>query len=463
MINFLHFKKSNQYADLICLISVVVLLIIWVLPNTISSRNTLLITGGVSGLVVIIKSHFFMSRTWQEVTPLYLFALLFLWALVHFFFFSLNPELSLKELKGVWFRSVLGAITAIGLSIVLRNNESLHPYFFISLFAITFINLGVYAWLSFDAGHLLLPAEFINKFVFKKIEAAVFSVIAISIACANIVYLMSKKMDLKNTRHLIYWFLGIVSAILSSVVANTKNGVAVALGLCVLLAITLVFKASFGRGASKLKLLLPAIFIIMVIVGGWKVHNQFASQGWNTLFEDVQISSQIDKHNFWRFNSQHWKKVEGEDFPRNSKGLLVAGNTYERISWATQGIILISQYPMGYGSINQSFVGMLNHAKIKQQLESQTHSGWIDFGLAFGIPGLLILLLTFTSIIYRGHVLGNQFGLIGVWLILGFMPLGVIAEINYKHNFEILLFFIAFAAASTIGIRNKKSKDDVLS
>jgi len=118
---------------------------------------------------------------------------------------------------------------------------------------------------------------------------------------------------------------------------------------------------------------------------------------------------------------------------------------------------------MGYGSINQSFVGMLNHAKIKQQLESQTHSGWIDFGLAFGIPGLLILLLTFASIIYKGCVRGDQFGLIGVWLILGFMPLGIIAEINYKHNFEILLFFIAFAAASTIGIRSKKSKDDVLS
>jgi hypothetical protein len=458
MTNFLHSKKDILYADLVCLISVVVLLIIWVLPNTIALRNILLVTGGISGFIVIIQSHFFVGRSWQEMMPLYLFSLLFIWALLHFFFFSLNPELSFNELKGVWFRSVLGAITAIGLSIVLRINEALRPYFFISLFAITCINLGAYIWLSFDAGHLLLPADFIYEFVFKKIEPAVFSVIAISIACANIVYLMAKKMDLKNTRHLMYWFLGIVGAILSSVVANTKNGVAVALGLCVLLGITLVYKASSGRGASRLKLLLPAIFIIIVIVGGWKVHTQFASLGWNTLLEDVQISSQIDKHNFWRFNSPHWNKVEGEEFPRNSKGLLVVGNTYERISWATQGIILISQYPMGYGSINQSFVGMLNHAKIEQQLESQTHSGWIDFGLAFGIPGLLILLLTFASIIYKGCVRGDQFGLIGVWLILGFMPLGVIAEINYKHNFEILMFFIAFAAASTIGIRNKKVK-----
>jgi hypothetical protein len=268
-------------------------------------------------------------------------------------------------------------------------------------------------------------------------------------------------MDKENTRYLIYWFLGIASAILSSLVANTKNGVAVALGLCALLGIALIYKASIEKSASRLNLILPASFVVILLVGGWKVHTQFASQGWKTLFEDIHISSQIDRHNFWRFNSQHWNMVGNEEYPKNSKGLPVAGNTYERIAWATQGVILISQYPLGYGSINSSFVGMLNHAQVGQQLESQTHSGWIDFGLAFGIPVLLILLLTFISIIYNGSIRGNQFGLIGVWLILGFMPFGVIAEINYKHNFEILLFFISFAAASTISIKNSDSKNDV--
>ena len=41
------------------------------------------------------------------------------------------------------------------------------------------------------------------------------------------------------------------------------------------------------------------------------------------------------------------------------------------------------------------------------------------------------------------------------------MPFGLIAEINFKHNFEIPLFFIAFAAASTIGIKNADIKNDV--
>ena len=278
--------------------------------------------------------------------------------------------------------------------------------------------------------------------------------IAISIACANLLNLMSQKLNKKSAIYSAFWFFGITVAIVSSVVANTKNGVVVALGLCVLLGFTLIYRALLRAEVLRAKMFIPIALVFLLLIVGWKIHMQFASQGWSTLIEDIQISSQIDKHNFWRFNSKDWTKVyEKESFPINSSGLDVAGNTYERVSWATQGLLLIKQYPMGYGSINRSFVGMLNYAGIKQELESQTHSGWIDFGLAFGIPGLCIFLILFSSIVYKGLRNGDQFGLMGAWLIIGFAPFGLIAEINYKHNFEILLFFIAFAAASTISFR----------
>jgi hypothetical protein len=459
-------KKINQplsFYEIACICSVIGLLIIWALPGTIALRNILLVIGAISAVGVIVKTQFFSQRTWVELLPLLLFSSLFIWALIHFFYFSLNPELSLKELKSVWIRAFLASITAIGVSIALRKNHAMKPYFFISLFAISWINLVAYGWLSYEANKFILPADFVVLFVFKKIEAAFFGVIAIAIACANIVYLMAKKLDHKSIVIISFWFLGIASAIFSSIAANTKNGVAVALGLCVLLGIALLYRAIFAKGFSKLKMLLPAFFITILLIGGWKFHTQFASQGWSTLIEDVQISAQIDQHNFWRMRSEEWGKVTSEDFPKNSYGVRVAGNTYERMAYATQGALLVLQYPMGYGSINRSFVGTLNHAKVDHRLETQTHSGWIDFGLAFGIPGLLILLLTFTSIIYNGFIRGTQFGLIGVWLILGFMPFGLIAEINYKHNFEILLFFISFAAASTVLMRNKNPRVGVVS
>jgi hypothetical protein len=459
-------KKTNQtlqFFEITSISSVILLLVIWALPGTIALRNVLLGAGTISAVAIILKAQFFKQRTWAELLPLLLFSLLFIWALIHFFLFSLNPELSLKEIKSVWVRALLASITAIGVSIALRRNHAMRPYFFISLFAISWINLGAYLWVSYEAKKFILPYDFVVLFVFKKIEAAFFGVIAIAIACANIVYLMAKKLDRKTIAIISIWFLGITSAILSSIVANTKNGVAVALGLCVLLGIILLYRAIFAKGFSKLKMLLPAFCIAILLVGGWKFHTQFAVQGWSTLIEDVQISAQIDQHNYWRVRAEEWGKVASEEFPKNSSGLRVAGNTYERMAYATKGALLILQYPMGYGSINRSFVGMLDHAKVQHKLETQTHSGWIDFGLAFGIPGLLILLCVFIAIISRGFINSSQFGLMAVWLMIGFAPFGVIAEINYKHNFEILLFFISFAAASTIPIRNTNGKNNVLS
>lgn len=449
--------KNIQFSSIACLISVVGLLGIWVLPNTIALRHLFLGIGFISALAVIYKSDFFSKRKFLEFLPLMFLALLFIWALLHYLLFSLNPSLELQEIKSIWGRAFLGSVIAIGLSIALRVRKVLRPWFFIALFLVSWINLVAYFYLSYEDRHFLLPADFVWKFVFKKIEAAFFGVIAISIACANLVNLMSQRLDKRSIIYITLWFLAITTAIVSSLVANTKNGVAVALGLCVLLGLNLIYKACFKVGSSRAKVFVPVAFVCLLLLASWKVHVQFASQGWGTLIEDIQISSQLDKHNFWRFNGQHWNKVSGESFPTNSRGLPVAGNTYERVSWATQGILLIYQYPMGYGSINRSFVGMLNHAGIKQELESQTHSGWIDFGLAFGVPGICILLALFCSIIYKGFHNGGQFGLMGAWLIIGFIPFGVIAEINYKHNFEILLFFIAFAATSTIPLKSAKN------
>lgn len=449
--------KGLQYFSILCVSAVIGLMTIWVLPNTIALRHAFIAIGLISSVAVIIKTRFFKDRGIMEMMPLILFSLIFVWALTHYAFFSLNPDLELQELTSIWLRVFAGAIIAIGLSIVLRIHSFLRPYFFVSLFIVSWINLGAYLYLSLKGGSFILPTDFVTAFVFKKIEAAFFGVIAIAIACANLVYLISKRLDKKNAFIIFLWFFGITTAIISSLVANTKNGVAVALALCFLLSLTIAFKAIFNRKQSNVVLVIATLFIAILLFGGWKAHTKFASHGWSTLWEDATISSQLDQHNYWRYNGQHWNKVVGESFPQNSSGINVAGNTYERVAWATKGITLIKQYPFGYGSINRSYVGMLNHAQERHELESQTHSGWIDFGLAFGVPGLLILFATFISIIIKGIGSDSQFGLMGAWLILGFMPFGLIAEICYKHNFEILMFYIAFAATSVIAVRGNST------
>jgi hypothetical protein len=435
--------QNIQYLSIACVFSVVGLLTIWVLPNTIALRHVLLGIGVITALPIIIKSHFFCNRTIFELAPILFILVLYVWVLIHLNFFSLNFELELAEVRALWVRAFLGSILAIGVSIAMRMHRNLAKPFFIALFAISFINLMAYLFISYKSSAFILPANFVILFVFKKIEAAFFGVIAIAIACANISYFFGGKLNRKPFLLSLFWFMGIAIAIVSSLVANTKNGVATGLGLCFLLCLVIVWKVIFKKVGSVVSAISILIFLSVLLFSGWKTHSHFATQGWDTVLKDIRLSAQVEKYSFWKKNNKTSAAVIIENH-------FVAPNTYERVSWAVMGIKLIKTYPLGYGSINRSFVGMLNHAEIEHFLESQTHSGWVDFGLAFGLPGLFLVLAIFLSTFLLGIRGSSQFSLMGVWLVVALLPFGLVAEISYKHNFEILIFFITFAATSVI-------------
>lgn len=443
--------QNIQYLSIACVFCVVGLLTIWVLPNTIALRHVLLGIGVITAFPIIIKSHFFCRKSLWELLPIWLLLSLFAWVVIHLSFFSLNFELEFKEFKTLWARAIMGAVLAIALSIALQKSVNLRPYFFVALFIISLINIGAYLYMSAISpeGTFISFFNFVDRFVFKKIEAAYFGVLAISVACANIVYLLGMSASKHRSITIAWWLAGIAVALTASIINITKNGIAGGVALCILLALTYIVRSLLKGSHTKLKMLLSAGLIGAILLGGSQINRLLVSPGWTNFIEDVQFSSQIDTHSVW-------KKNNPDSFPIKSSGVMVSGNVYERMSWATAGVRLIKAYPLGYGSINRSFVGMLNHAKVEQELESQSHSGWIDFGLAFGIPGLLILFATFLAILWFGIKRGGQFGLIGAWLAIGLMPFGLFSEINYKHNFEILIFFIAFAAASSVGIQGIK-------
>jgi len=443
--------KTMRYCSIACLVSVIGLLTIWVLPNTIAFRHLLLGIGGIAAVPVIIKSRFFSGRHIVQLLPILLLLLLFFWVIVHLTFFSLNFDLEFSEVRSLWARALVGAVIATALSIVLRREPEFQKYFFTALFIVSAISIVAYLYLCIHFGYFIKFIDFVTLFVFKKIEAAFFGVISISIACANLMYLMLSPSSKQKSKMIAWWLLGIGVALVADIVSITKNGLAIGVGLSVLLAIVYLVHSMIHQSRIALKIVLPLFLIVALLAGGWQINRLFASQGWSNFVEDIEISSRIDEHSYWRKNNPIV-------FPMNSSGVMVSGNVYERMSWATAGVRLIKSYPMGYGSINRSFVGLLNLAKIDQQLESQTHSGWIDFALAFGLPGLALLLSAIISIIFLGLKKGGQFGLMGAWLAIGILPFGLVAEICYKHNFEILIFFITFAAASTIGMKDLKGK-----
>lgn len=446
-------KLSNKLLSNISVASVCTLLWIWVLPGTIALRHGLLGIGCIAGVLLIKENWSKLSSAKLNLIPLYLISSLFVWVGIHYLFFSLNPALELSEIKGLWVRSFAGCIMAIGFGLALCQHNQLRKYFYISIFAVPFLNLIVYVIACIQAGGLVKPMDFF-QFYFAKIETAYFGAIATVVAIANLIYLLFGQKRSNAYFQAALYFLGIALVLLSDFVANTKNGIAITLSLCILFLLVISGKVLFGSKGSKISAGILWVLMLLMLAFAWQGHKSFAYKGWDTIFEDVKVAIEIDK------NTQ-WQRKEGTvEPPLNSLNLPASLNTYSRFAYGMVGIRLIGNHPFGYGSVNQSFNGLQTYENIYHEHEGQVHSGWIDFGLAFGLPGLSIIFLSLVAIFFIGLKQKNILSLIAVLFSIMLIPFGLIAEISYKQYFEATLFFITFSSTivAFVGVQKSDQK-----
>jgi nitrate reductase NapE component len=423
--------------------AVFALLFIWVVPNTIALRHALLVIAFLASLMVIKANAGLFIRVKAAIFPLAVLSLLFLWVGIHYVFFSLNPELELKEISSLWVRTFLGFVAAIGLGISLRKYPELMKFFYIAVFLTPILNVGSYFYASYLKG-VFLPPGAIIFFLFAKIETAYFGAIAGAVAVGNLIQLLSHKSQKGNKKYIFLFSAGLILVMASSILSSTKNGVTIQVFLYLFLALALVGSYVASRQFFNLKNLAVIGLILLTLGFAAHFHQKTASVGWNTIFADVAVAIDIDQHT-------QWQKREGSvAVPLNYLGKPAAMNTYYRTAYAAAGIRLIGMYPLGYGSINQSFVGMQKHAGIQSEHLGQIHSGWIDFGLAFGVPGLIIVFLTLLTTIYLGLRSRLQTNLVPVVICITLIPFCLIAEVSYKQYFESLIFFIALAASLVV-------------
>jgi hypothetical protein len=436
-------KISEKQLAITSVASIVGLLFIWVIPNTIALRHLFLVAGCISAIGLIRYNWDRLREVDISYLPMLSVLSLFVWVLIHYIFFSLNPDLELSEIKGLWMRSLVGAIAAVGLGIAIVKHSKLRLYFYIALFSTPFINVASYCWASYLNHGLVKPNDFV-RFLFTKIETAYFGAIAAAVATGNLISLMVGKVDKSKTLQILWWLLGLALVLVSALVSSTKNGIAIALGLCAFLAVVVIINSILRKGGSKALSAIVLVVIVLLTTGVWESHKSLAYRGWDTIFEDAALGLDID-------NNKQWQKKEGTvPAPLNSTGIEAAMNTYIRFSYIAVGSKLIAEYPLGYGSINQSFKGMQEHAQIPHEHEGQVHSGWIDFGLAFGIPGLLLIFSSMLSIIYFGLKSKSSIALPWVIVCLSFIPFGLIAEITWKQYFEATIFFLTVGSTVII-------------
>ena len=137
------------------------------------------------------------------------------------------------------------------------------------------------------------------------------------------------------------------------------------------------------------------------------------------------------------------------------------GNTYERLSWATAGIIIfIPENLLGVGILGKPF-GVLLNTKYPNSGNYilSTHSAWVDFTLAFGIPALIFtlgaLLITLIVSIVTKYTLKYLPLILSIATILIY----TLEEIGSQHPIDIWYFWIALLATHLSPVVSKGLKN----
>lgn len=477
--NFFQFRDKK---GLILILISSILLGIWATVHTIALRNTLLVIGsllGVSYWVSWMKSYKFEKGGWPAIEilnwiPFLLIFSMLAWVVIHYLFFSQFPERQWKELSSTWLRSLLAAIIGSATGLALQRNQKFAWLMWLGLM-ISFLVLICQYLPKALARHSFFATDFFGNYIYwAKFNGVLAGIILItgllglsidyvrtSIANTKVGTLqVTGEMICKKRRYsrllFLYSFFGIFISLYSFIfIFDAKNGVGVTgflLALWALIASVYLARAFLKHKgqyvlASWSKYFLIYLLIVAVFLGLSFVQVN-TNYGWKSLVKDVAIS--LDTK-----SNTHWQNPGKMGYPTHSDGRSVAGNTYERVAWASVGIQIILDHPIGSGVL-RSLPDQMKLKNIDFKSASYTHSAWIDLGLAFGWLGILLIPMCFV-ITFIGALMKPRTPYRALIISLSFtLPiLYLVGEYGFQHGIEILLFMTAFMSALSLKSINK--------
>jgi hypothetical protein len=438
-------RSTRSFAILSALIICIstVLLAIWSIRDTIALRNVLLVLGALVALF-LIKQYLkqpqkIASNSIWHYAPIILSACTLVWVGIHYLVFSQDSALQLKDLTSTWVRVLMASMIGAATGLVIKDNPQRSQYLWFGIFCSFAYLLVHYLEAYSQSGALFMPDYYFTSPFSNKINTVLMGGLFIAAICgASATALTSKYSPLYPRIIYFYWAAGVGIILFAyTTIIDTRNGLGV--GLILLSAWVLyVFFVMLGRqlltGTLNWKrgilILLPILFIFIFV----QQHLQI-NRGWNNFFEDIAIGFQIDE-------VPNWQNIQKFGYPKTPSGEQVYPNNYERAAWAAAGVRTIQENPLGYGLLEHSLGKMIQKSYPEAVIRS-SHSAWVDFGLAFGIPGLALVLGALISAIALAIRSHSPNKLLVVWMALSLLIIFTIAEVSSNHTIEILFFCIA--------------------
>lgn len=431
------------------------LLAVWSLKNTIALRNALLAIGTLLALFLFWQysrgkgsksTSNPTSSSWAQYIPLALSFAMLIWVVIHYFLFSSEPGQQFQELGGTWLRVLEAIFIGLATGLVLREHPRRAQFLWLGILG-SFVYLLIhYLGIYFQTSQAFMPNYYFSSPFGNKINTVLMGGLFISAICGSSAAALIHNRPNYPWPIYCYWLLGVLIILFAfTTIIDTRNGVGVGI---ILIASWLLFV-----GVSKLKqqiklrkldwkiwlaTLIPAILILI-----FTQQHLSINRGWNHFVDDITIAVKIDE-------VPNWQDVKKYGYPNTASGEPVYPNNYERAAWAAAGIHSITQNPLGYGMLEHS-LGKVIRKSYPEAMIRSSHSAWIDLGLAFGIPGLLLTLGALLSTAVLALRSNSPNRLVVIWIAADLLLTFTIAEVSSKHTIEILFFCIALLNAMLLG------------
>jgi hypothetical protein len=346
-----------------------VVVFIFPIPHTIALRNVVLLIGLLALLATLRRAprpplpEALIPAAWALLATT-------TWLVLHSFAVAPAPTIALDNLRGDWIVPLLTAVLAAFIATQMGLRRALLTIIS-ALLAHMLLVLGWQLWLWFTTGRIGDGSSGLVPFGERDYQSSLSGFLFALLFAERLAVLAGgRALELLPTR--LAW-AALAVALLADLALRTRNGTVVSLALFVVAACWL------ARQRPRFLLLLMA----GVAVGGASL--AIDHERWNGLKESLSIG--------WNSPSLYWLKSDPALLPSTSSGAPPEYSAYLRAALAQQAVQAIVEHPLGLGFGRDGF-GRAVELKYGDKGLVSSHSGWLDFALGTGLPGLALLLLT---------------------------------------------------------------------
>ena len=441
--------------EIAALVLLGLLFFVWPMPRTISLRDLLLV------LVLLVSGYRAWRRGWPRgnlrtlFAPAIMIAALTVWMYFVAFFISPESAWSIDELNSQWIRALVALVAGVVVAMAVGPDSDLKQKVLLVIFAALLLHvlavdiLAVKQWSQDLMAHRDLHR--IGGLTSGADKSNYLTNLLLCFLLAESLYrLLSKKRGLPLGNVLLGSAVGI--ALFSMFAERMRNGVAVFV-LMLLIAGLLWLLAQKSR-LRKTGFVAGAAALAVITLGGLGLAVAIRSDSdLKNLIETVPVAWDTEHH-------QGWLDEKKYGLPVLPSGEAVDYSAYMRIAWLKQGLLIIGEHPLGIGFGRNAFGHGLK-AKYGEG-GGHSHSGLLDLAIGTGVPGTLLWLGFFVSLMRlawkRARATHSHAAILLMLLLLDFGARMFLDSVIRDHMLQQFLFLTGVAAVMMVTEGPEKRK-----